>query len=515
MIPGPQPGDGPTGAARVTVNGIITWTRIVGVLIARLVTTRLLLEAMGIEGYGAYFAAVSVALLIGFLTAAMQSTSLRAIALETGGEAAQSRLFNALLGLHLLVALAILGIGASLGLWFVNAALSIPAEVSDAAAFAFLCILVATTFGAVLAPYEAFLQSRERFAVFAVLDLLGAWLMVPVSYWLTTLQTGRIETFALISAGAAMATALAGVAVALRDYPATRPRPRLLFDASVLRRHGAIFSWTLVGSLSAVARTQGLTIIVNVIGGPVASAAFAVGNQIAAAVGQFATSIRTVLAPRIYGREAQGDRDRMLGLAFTACKISTLVALALAVPLIVEMPAVLRLWLGQADTTILFVAIVLLINQVIDQTSAGTGIAHMATGRIARYQLVAGGVSLVMLPVAYWTGATTGDFRDALVVAVAFTALVAVVRVRLFDVHVGGATRRWLRETWAPVLAALLPPLAVALAIEASLPASVGRLVLVTGASGVVLLLSAYLLGLTSDEKTQVRAMFRRTPGTK
>ncbi|OWV39219.1 hypothetical protein [Mameliella alba] len=500
---------GPSATARVAVNGLIIWLRIIGVLIAKMVATRLLLEAMGIEGYGAYFAATSIALLVGFLTSAMQATSVRAISLERTGEAAMSRLFSSLLGMHLLVGLAIMAIGATGGLWFVNAVLVIPEAMSDAAAFSFLCILMATAFGALLGPYEAFLQSRERFAIYASLDMLRAWLLVPVSYYLTQLEGGQLEIYAMISAGLSIVTIMVGVVIALRDYPATRPRLRDLFDATIWRPHASIFSWSLVGSLSAVARNQGLAVVVNTIGGPVASAAFAIGNQIPAAVRQFATSLRTVIAPRIYGREARGDRNLMVGLSFTACKVSMLVAVVLVVPLVVELPTILQTWLGQADSSIIFVCSLMLVNQVVEQSSAGTGLAHMAIGQLARLQIIAGGLSLLMLPVAYAVGYSTGEFRNVLLVAVGFTILVAIVRVKLLDKHVSRATLQWLRETILRVIAVLLPMLVLALAVHEFMEPSLYRLVLNFGATFLLFLIMAYTLGLTAFERDRVRELFR------
>jgi O-antigen/teichoic acid export membrane protein len=501
---------GRSGAARVAINGLIAWARVLGVLVAKLVTTRLLLEAMGIEGYGAYFAAISVALLVGFLTSAMQATSLRAIALDTGDDTAMSRLFSSLLGVHLLVALTIMAIGVTGGLWFVNNVLAIPAELSSAATFSYLCILVAMAFTAFLTPYEAFMQSRERFAIFAFLDVLQAWLLVPVSYYLTLLESGQLRIYAVVAAGMAIVTILVGVSISLRDYPMTRPRPRYFFDATAFRIHSSIFAWTMVGSLSAVGRNQGLAIIVNIVGGPVASAALAVGNQIPAVLRQFAGSLREVLAPRIYGREAYEDRDRMIGLSYTACKISMLTVVALSVPLIVEMPIVLQAWLGNADPVIVFVASVLLVNLVIDESSAGTGLAHMATGRVARYQIVAGGLSLLMLPVAYIIGRAMGDIRDVLLVTIAFTCLVALARVLLLETHMQRATLSWLRDTILRVFAVLLPTLGMALVIEALLPASLNRLALIATSSLALFCIAAYTLALTRFEKKKIRKVLRR-----
>jgi O-antigen/teichoic acid export membrane protein len=502
-----------SGAAIVARNGVVAWVRIVGVLIAKLMTTRLLLEAMGVEAFGVYFAAISVALLSGLLTSAMQITSLRAISLQVNGEDEMAELFSSLLGLHLLIALLIFSIGSTIGAWFINSTLGIPSHLVNAANFSFFCILLAMTIGALLAPYEAFLQSRESFAVFSYLEILREWLLVPTSYGLSFLKSGQLEVFAAITTGTSLATMLIGAWIAMRSYAVTRPRIKFFFNRKTFRSHGSLFSWNIAGSLSAAARNQGLPIIINVVGGPAANAAYVVGNQIAAALRNFATSLPNVLAPRIYSRTGQGDLDGMLGLAFTACKVSMLVAVAFSVPLIFEMPTVLRAWLGRADPIIVFVASLMLVNQLIDQTSAATGIAHMAIGRLARFYIVAGGISLLMLPAAYLVGRATGDFRDVLFVALGFTVVIAILRVSLLEAHLPGATRRWLSENVVPVLVASLAPISLALCIVIVSAPTFARLVINSAACGILILVSSYAIALTPVEQEKFREVLRLNNG--
>jgi hypothetical protein len=179
--------------------------------------------------------------------------------------------------------------------------------------------------------------------------------------------------------------------------------------------------------------------------------------------------------------------------------------------LIFEMPMVLNAWLGRADPIIVFVASLMLVNQLIDQSSAATGIAHIAIGRLARFYVIAGGVSLLMLPAAYALGRATGDFRDILFVVVGFTVVVAILRALLLEADLPGATDRWLRENVAPVLVASLPPVALALCTVTILTPTFARLVFTATMCGILVLLASYAIALTPIEREKFRDVLRLT----
>lgn len=499
-----------SGTSRVLTNSALSWMRIIGVAAAKLITTRFLLSALGLESFGIFFSVASIALLSTFLTGAIQATSLRAISLEAPRGTDISEVFNGLLGLHILSASVMLVFGTIVGLWLINYVMIIPAVLLGSARYAFLCIISATILGNFFAAYEAFLQAKERFGVFAFIEMLSAWLLLPISIWLGQLDGDRIKVYATLVALLTIIGPLAGTLLTIRDYPATRPKPRLFFNRTFLREHGWIASWSLIGSAASVARTQGLTLLVNIIGGPTANAALAIANQIPGALRQFSDTIRVVLAPRIYGKEAHGERQQMLCHVFAACKISTLVTLIAAIPLMTELPMVLELWLGKSEREITYVCMLLLINLIVDQTSAGTGIAHMALGQVARFQLIAGGLSLLMLPIGYLLAQFSGRYIDLLFVLIAFTFLIVVTRVVLLWPQIANPVSMWGSETvWATAKAAL-PPSLLSLALVDLLPPSVSRLILTLALVTIASVASAYVFGLSQMERDKLCGVFQR-----
>lgn len=497
--------------ALVFLNGIIMWTRIIGVAVARLIATRLLLSALGLEEFGVFFAASSIALLSALLTGTLQATSLRAISLEGSAGADMHGVFNSLFGMHIVSGAVMLCFGGLLGLWLIKFVLVIPDHLLGSANIVFLCTLVTAVFGHLSAAYEAFLQAKDRFAVFAVLEILRNWLLVPVSLWLSYHDGDRLRTYAAIVSLLTTGGLVVGAVITIRRFPETRPDSRHFFNFQFVRQHGSIASWSLIGSAAAAARTQGLAILVNLIGGPTANAAFAIANQIPGALRQFSDAVRTILAPLIYAKSAAGKRVQLLRHVFVACKISTLVTLFGVIPLTTEHSAVLKFWLGDVKPFVDSITVMLLANLVIEQSSASVALAHMALGRVARYNLIGGGMLLALIPTAYLIGRASGNFTDIFLVLIASTVVVSIVVVALLQRQIGNVFGAWFRETIIPCGMAALPPLGFALVVARLLPPSVPRIFLTFLVTTIASLASFYFLGLREGERQELRGVIGRT----
>ena len=497
-----------TGAGKVLFNTSVTWMRIVGVALAKLLTIRFLVDAFGIEGFGVFFAVSSVALLTAFLTGAMQTMSLRAISLEAPTRADVTDVFNNLLGMHLISAAIMLALGGISGYLLINHVMVIPAELLVAANFAFFCIFSATVAGNIFSLYEAFLQSKERFEIFAILDVLQSWVLVLVSFWLMYLGGDLIKIYAGIVAVLSVCGLLVAAFITTRDYPETRIRLTSLFNPKFIRHHGWIASWSLVGAVSGVARTQGIVLLINILGGPTANAIYAIANLIPNLLRQFASTFQLVLAPRIYGKEAIGDRNQMIGQVFAVCRLASVLTLIAAIPIAAELPNLLQLWLGDFEKLTVTVGLLLLIALVIEQLAAGTGLAHLALGRVARFNIIAGGLSILMLPTAYMIAQLTQEFLHILYILICFNGLVAATKVLLLYPEIKSPIAKWASQTLSPIAYFTAPPLLMSFAVTVIVDPSPGRLLLTFIACLLISVPSAFLLGLNHSERQQLKSLF-------
>lgn len=495
------------GIRRFTTNSLYLWLRIAGTILATILTTRFLLVALGVEAFGVYAAVISVGLSFGFLTAALQASTLRAIAMMHKDDMQMTRLFNALIGLHFFIALILIILGLTLGAWMIDSIMVIPSNLLPSAHSALVLVVIASAGTTFLSPYEALLQARDRFGVYSMLDVLRAWALIPVALILDNYSGDRLLAYALASVLASLGVFVVGAVIVMHQYPLTRPRLRYFISIPVYRTQISLFSWTLLGSLAAVARHQGVPVIVNVVGGPIASAALSIANQVQGALRQMSTAIGAVLTPRIYRQQSFGGVEQMLGVALTACRLSALVVVGFGFPLVSEASTILRLWLGPGAPDAVQLITLLCAILLVDQTSAALGSAHMALGRIARNQLVGAILMIGFLPVGYLAGRSTGEPEAVIWVLLGFVLLNAVARALLLERGVPGATNRWILETvWPIMICSITVAFVIALAGRV-LPPSPFFMVATILVAGIAFLAVAFSFGLQPVERALLRAM--------
>lgn len=159
--------------------------------------------------------------------------------------------------------------------------------------------------------------------------------------------------------------------------------------------------WSLVGNLSVVGYTQGINLLLNIFFGPAINAARGIAVQVQNAVYGFVRSFQTAVNPQITKSYAIGDLKSMHLLIYRSSKLSFYLTLMLSLPIIIETPYVLSLWLNIVpDYTVAFCRLTF-ISCMIESISNPFMIGASATGKIKKYHLIIGSILLLIVPVSY------------------------------------------------------------------------------------------------------------------
>lgn len=105
---------------RIAKNTLLLYFRMIFMMAVSLYTSRVVLDALGVEDFGIYNVVGGVITLFSFVNGAMSSSTQRYITFELGkGNTSQlQKVFQTSMNIHLLVALLILFLGETAGLWF-------------------------------------------------------------------------------------------------------------------------------------------------------------------------------------------------------------------------------------------------------------------------------------------------------------------------------------------------------------------------------------------------------------
>ena len=125
----------------------------------------------------------------------------------------------------------------------------------------------------------------------------------------------------------------------------------------------------------------------NLFFGPAINAARAISVQVSAVVTRFTENIMTAVKPQIIKSYASGDREYMIVLIVKSSKYAYFLAALFAIPVMMEIEFLLKVWLGQVpEHTVAFTRLVLC-ESLIGVFIPPLWIAANATGRIKNNQV--------------------------------------------------------------------------------------------------------------------------------
>lgn len=494
---------------RIVRNMIMLYLRMLFNVVVSLITSRLVLNALGVEDFGIYNVVGAVVVLFTFLNSAMASSTQRFLTFEIGrGDRARlHRVFSTSILIHALIAAIILLLAETLGLWLFLNKMIIPDDRMGAAMWIYQLSVLSSMVTVMSVPYNSAIIAREKMSVFAYISMLDISLRLLVVAALYAVTCDRLIVYAVMLL--AVSLLVRGVYMVYCRRNIEETRYVFVWDKKLFIEMSHFAGWSMFGNLAYMGYTQGVNILLNVFFGPVVNAARAVAVQVQGTMMNFCGSFQTALNPQITKSFAAGERQYMNRLALGSSKYSFLLLLFLSLPIMIEAEQVLRLWLKIVpEHTVSFLRITLLVTMIDVMANPLITVAQ-ATGRIRNYQLVVGGALLMIVPLSYLV-LKAGCPPESVFVVHLFVAIVAqALRLWLLRGLAGLSVREYLKCVAVPTVCVSLLSVVFPLIVYNRMEESFCRLVCVAMASCLSVLVFGYAVGLDEGEKRFVLCKIR------
>lgn len=491
---------------RIARNSIVLYFRMLFQMAVFLYTSRILLSALGVENYGIYDVVAGLVLMLSFLNNSLTSCSQRFITYAIGKNDTQylKNVCSASIFVHLIMALMVLLLGETIGLWYVLDIMIYPPEKFWDVMFVYQSSLLSGLFLIVSIPYNATIIAYERMNVYAFITIADTILKLLSALVLSCICEGwRLPSYAIMMLVVATITRLAYAMYCHHNFPVLRFR--LKNNAEILKEMFSFFSWSILGNTSIAMNTQGLNLVLNYFFGPVLNAARGVAFQIQMAVTQFIASFQMAVNPQITKSYAQGDIALANSIVLRSSRLSFMLVMSMAIPLYIEAPMVLQVWLGKIPEHSIGILRLLLLVSIVDAVSNPLMVAAAATGRIKKYQIYVGGTLMSVLPLSVLMLQFFKVPECVFVVLFLVTLLVQCIRVWLCHNIFSLDVREYFvdvlyRILLTSIFAVLLPILLSLYFVETSFLSLIIRIVFDVGWIVIIIL----LFGLKRDERTYV-----------
>ena len=387
---------------RIAKNTLMLYVRMLFGMLISLYTSRVVLQTLGVEDYGIYNVVGGVVAMLGFLNASMSGATSRFLAFEIGkgNQKKVSETFSSALIIHIGIALVILIISETIGLWFLENKLIIPDARLNAARIVYQFSIFSTLVGITQVPYDACIIAREKMNVYAYVEILNVCLKLLIVYILLIGNYDKLILYAFLQFFVSLLVMLIYRIYSLKNYPETKFHLFIKKDRLIPMLNFS--GWDMLGNISMIVRGQGINMLMNMFFGPKINASAGIASSVMSVTTSFSGNFLMAVKPYITKLYAKENYSELVSSIFFSSKMAYLLVAMFAIPIIVECDFILKLWLSYVpDYAVSFCQLVL-IQQIIASTSQPVIQAIHATAKIRFLSIFNGMLNILILPMSYY-----------------------------------------------------------------------------------------------------------------
>lgn len=393
--------DNSVNSKRIVRNTIYMYIRMFFTMLISLFTVRVIVNTLGYEDYGIYGAIGGAVMTLSVVTSVLANSSQRFFAVEIGkNDSTQlSNVFSITCLIFFCIAFLLFILAETFGLWFLQEKMNIPESRVDCVYWVYQFAVISFLISLVANPFQAMIIAKENMSVYAYLGVFDVVLKLGIVYVLCYFSVDKLKLYSFLVLVATLIIQTFYIIYALGHYKETRLK--FVWDSKMVKSIFVYCTWTLFGSASYVANTQGVNVLLNIFFGPLANAAYVIANQIKNTVVSFGSNFFVAVRPAIIKSFAISDFNYTKNLFYFSTKILFSLLFIIMLPLIVEADYVLNLWLGDVSLYMVpFVRAMLVYSLILCLSDPITAIIQ-AAGAVKKYHIIVDGFTLLSLPVAY------------------------------------------------------------------------------------------------------------------
>ena len=386
---------------RIAKNTLLLYFRMLFLMAVSLYTSRVVLNALGVEDFGIYNVVGGVVAMFSVLSGSLSTAISRFITYELGkgNKENLNKIFSSAVTIQFGLAGIIILLAETIGIWFLNIKMNIPEVRMEAANWVFQFSILTFAINLISVPYNASIIAHEKMSAFAYISILEAVGKLTIAYLITISPIDKLIFYAILMCAVALVVRLTYGNYCKRHF--SECTYHFSWDKLLLKQMFGFAGWNFIGASSAILRDQGGNVVINLFCGPTVNAARGIAFQVNNAVNQFVTNFMTALNPQITKSYASGDKEYMMTLIFQGARLSFYMLFLLSLPILVNTHYILTLWLKIVpEHAVLFVQLIL-IFALSESISQPLITAMLATGKIRNYQIIVGGLQMMNLPVSY------------------------------------------------------------------------------------------------------------------
>lgn len=496
---------------RILKNTVYLYIRSVISLILKLYISRLVLLGLGVENFGVYQLVGGLVGMFSFLTSTMSSATQRFISYEIGlgknGDV--GKIFSTTINIHVIFGIFLFIVIEILGMALLHTKLELGSVNLTTAEWVLHFTALSMVFTIISVPYNSLLISKEDMKYFAYIDLLGVFLQLFIALSLNCFSNNKLIWYAFLMF---MVSAVLRVACSLIcSMKYSEIKYVFIWDKDLVKSIFSFSSWTTLSAVTYMIKNQGVTVILNVFLGPVINAAVGIGNQVNNAIKVFSQNFQMSFMPQIVKSYANTEYNRMNKLITSGAKLSTLLLIALSVPVMLECDAILKLWLTEVPQNTSLIVILILIETIFQTMTCTGNTAIRATGNVKKFEVTYNVFELISLPCILLWLYFSAQYYIPFVVFIVFIIISNFIKIRFLKEQIPFFDyKSYIKEVFLYIPLITIFSVIIPLIIRSYFEESLWRFVVISLTFEFGFIVISYCLGLTDNEKIFTRNIVKR-----
>jgi Na+-driven multidrug efflux pump len=390
-------------ANRIVKNTGILYIRMGMTVFMSLYSTRIVLSALGVEDFGIFNVIGGSIAMFSFLNAAMASATQRFMSYAQGEGNLQKlkNIFNVSVVLHIIIGVFVVLILEIAGYFLFKDILKISPERIATAKLVYQFMLVSLFFTITTVPYDALINSHENMLYLAIIGMMEASLKLAIAFFLTRTMFDKLAVYGFLMAILSITILIIMRLYCHKKYEEAHLDIKMYFDRKIFKEMSGYAGWNFLFSASSLITMQGIAVLINSFFGVIVNAAQGVANQISGQLMSFSNTMLKALNPVIVKSEGENNREQMIKASMLGNKFSFLLFSFFSIPIIVEMPFILSIWLKNVPEYAIIFCRLNLLRILVSQLSVTFPTAIGATGNIQKSSQYEALIYFLLLPVSY------------------------------------------------------------------------------------------------------------------
>lgn len=474
-------------------------------VIVSLYTSRVVLQTLGVEDYGIYGVVGGIVAMMGFINASMSGATSRFLTFELGrGDFSRlSKTFSSALLVHIIIAVIVLVLAETVGLWFLCNKLVIPEGRMTAAHWVYQLSILSAMLTITQVPYNSSIIAHEKMDIYAYVEILNVSLKLLIVYLLQIGDFDKLILYAILMFAVSLIIIMVYRIYCLQKFEECKFH--WIWDKEYLKPLISFSGWDLYGNMAFSIRQQGANFLFNIFYGVVLNAACSIASTVQGILLQFSSNTILAFKPAIIKQYATENMAEMNRLLRFATKMSTCLLSVISISVFVKMNYILELWLGEVpDAAVVLTKMSLIIN-FFSCLGSILIIGIHATGKVLKVGAINGTLYMLSIPVMYIMLKCGLDYQACYIMFIITTMIFCVSN--LFILHNDlkyFELRNYLFQAVLPSAIAVVTSFALVSWMSNFFPDTICSLLLFVLTSSIVTLVISFLIMLQQNERLAI-----------